>query len=222
MASDVAQPVEGLEAWLWDTPNSNRVSILFEEIGLHYAVHGVNIRNKEQFAPDILALNPYGKIPIVRWTEAGATRVLFESGAILLRFGGEASGLTPSNTFARDDVLQWLMVVLTGLGPLSGQAHHWTELAPERSEPAERHIVALVDRVYRFLNSHLQHSEFLSSAYSIADIAAFPWVARSNWTSLSLSDYPFLERWHAQLSERPAVIRGMAVPKGARLQGPPA
>lgn len=206
-----------IEAYLWATPNSNRVSILLEELGLAYRVRGVNIRAREQFAPEILALNPYGKIPIVVIDEGAGRRVLFESGAILIHFAEAHGRFLPTGGDARAQTLAWLMVVLTGLGPMMGQAHHWTELAPEKSDVAERHTVALVDRVARVLDGRLADRRYLADDYSIADIAAFPWIARAHWGLIDLERLPNLKRWHDDVAARPAVRRGMAIPEGARL-----
>lgn len=200
----------------WATPNSQRVSILLEELGLPYEVRPVNIRAREQFAPEVVALNPYGKIPIL--VEAG-TPPLFESGAILMHLA-ETHGrfLPPPGDPARAETLAWLMVVLTSLGPFTGQAHHWTGLAPEKPEAARRHTVGLVARVYRLLDGRLGTARFLAGeAYSIADIAAFPWVAKRHWAEMTLDDHPNLARWAAEVGARPAVIRGMNVPAGVTL-----
>ncbi|MGG5885719.1 glutathione S-transferase family protein [Falsiroseomonas sp. HC035] len=196
----------------WATPNSQRVSIMLEECGLDYAVTGVNIRARQQFAPEILALNPYGKIPIL--VEEG--RVLFESGAILLHLAERHSTLLGED---RPTMLSWLMVALTSLGPFTGQAHHWTDLAPEKPEAARAHSTALVDRVYRLLDARLAEVPHLAGqACTIADIAAYPWVAKHGWAARSLDATPHLAAWFARMGERPAVRRGMAVPAGARLE----
>lgn len=210
---------QDITAWLWATPNSNRVSVLFEELQLDYRVHGVNIRRREQFAPEILAMNPYGKIPVVAWREGTQRRSMFESGAILIDFADHAGSLLPASGPARADCLSWLMLALTGLGPMTGQAHHWTELAPEKPEAAIQHSVNAVRRIYRVLDERLAVSRFLSTEYSIADIAAYPWVARHEWATLALADYPHVARWAAEMAARPPVQRGMAMPLGAVLEG---
>ena len=207
-----------IEAYLWATPNSNRVSILFEELGLTYQVHPINIRKREQFADHVVALNPYGKIPLVVETGPGGREVLFESGAILIRYAERHGRLLPASGSDRDEVLAWLMVALTSLGPMMGQAHHWTELAPEKSAVARAHTVALVERVFRVLDSRLAHSQFLHAGYSIADIAAFPWIARASWADMDLAQFDHLRRWHDLIADRPAVRRGMDVPRGVRLE----
>ncbi|MGK7861994.1 glutathione S-transferase family protein [Falsiroseomonas sp. E2-1-a4] len=196
----------------WATPNSQRVSIMLEECGLEYGVTGVNIRARQQFAPEILALNPYGKIPIL--VEDG--RPIFESGSILLHLA-ERHGLLLGED--RATTLSWLMVALTSLGPFTGQAHHWTELAPEKPEAARAHTTALVDRVYRLLDARLAQAPYLAGATcSIADIAAYPWVAKHGWAGRTLDGTPNLAAWFSRMGERPAVQRGMAVPAGARLE----
>lgn len=213
-----APPMDDVTAYLWATPNSNRVSIMLEELGLDYAVRGVNIRRREQFDPVILALNPYGKIPILTWREQGAARSLFESGAILLHLAERHGRFLPVDEPGRADTLAWLMVVLTSLGPYSGQAHHWTALAADRPAAAITHHVGLVERVYRVLDDRLARSAYLAGAYSIADIAAYPWIKRHDWTTLDLGAFPALMRWYERVSGREAVRRGMAVPAGAKLE----
>ena len=204
--------------YMWATPNSRRVSILFEELGLDFEVRPVNIRQQEQFEPEILACNPYGKVPIVVWQEKNTPRVLFESGAILLQFADAHNQFLATDGPARDETLAWLMVVLTALGPHSAQAHHWKELAPERSEPALQHHRGLANRVYRLLDNHLSKRRYLTGEYSIADMAAYPWIGVSDWTTLDIRDFPHLEAWYQDVGSRPAVIRGMSLPIGAVLE----
>jgi len=212
-------PVVSRHLYGWATPNTHRVSILLEELGLDYGVTGVNIRARAQFAPEILALNPFGKVPILVDEAAGAPPlVLFESGGILLHLAEAYGRFLPASGSERADTLAWLMVALTGLGPATGQAHHWTELAPEKPAAARAHARAQIDRVYRLLDGRLAAQPYLAgAAYSIADIAAFPWVARHGWAEHDLADTPHVAGWHARLAQRPAVQRGMAVPHGAIL-----
>ncbi len=199
----------------WATPNTHRASILLEELGLPYEVRPVNIRAREQFAPGVTALNPYGKVPIL--VEPGSPPV-FESGAILLHLAEAHGRFLPAAGPARAEALSWLMVALTSLGPFTGQAHHWTGLAPEKPEAARRHSVGLVARVYATLDARLAGAPHLGGAdYGIADIAAFPWIAKAHWAEQDLSGFPALAAWFARIGQRPAVRRGMAVPEGITL-----
>lgn len=210
--------VSMIEAWLWATPNSNRVSILLEELGLAYVVRPVNIRKRGQFAPDVLALNPYGKIPIVVISGAQGRQVLFESGAILLHLAETHGRFLPQEAAAKAEVLTWLMLVLTGLGPVMGQAHHWTALAPEKPQAAIDHSVSAVIRACNVIDARLATSRYLCADYSIADIAAFPWLTRLDWAGLDLGTFQHIRRWHHEIGAREAVKRGMAMPIGAKLE----
>lgn len=204
--------MDDITLYMWATPNSRRASILLEELGLTFKVRPVNVRVGEQHDPEVVALNPFAKVPILTWLEGGDRRVLFESGAILSSFAERFGRLLPQQRDEKDAVLTWLMVVLTSLGPVSGQAHHWSTLAAEKPEVALEHHVALVERVYRLLDGRLAESRYLADEYSIADIAAYPWIAVSEWTTLVLADYPNLSRWYEHVGARPAVARGMALP----------
>lgn len=211
------QDISKIEAYLWATPNSRRISILLEELGLEFVVHPVNIRAGEQFAPDVLLLNPYGKLPIVTWQERGESHVMFESGAIMLRFGQMRKDLLPPDGNLRDRVMMWFMMAMTSLGPMTGNAHHWTQLAPDRPLVASVHYVALVKRAYDIVERNLAENEYLAGSYSLADIAAYPWIAVHEWAAVNLADYPAISRWLERMGDRAAVRRGMQVPQGARL-----
>lgn len=204
--------MDDITLYTWGSPNSRRVSILFEELGLEFAVRCVNIRENEQFAPEIVALNPFAKVPIAVWRENGERRVLFESGAILSYFAEESGQYLPTEPSRRCETLSWLMVVLTALGPHSAYAHYWSALAAEKSLPAVDYHVSVVSRVYRLLDERLARHRYLAGDYSIADIAAYPWIGVSEWTTLDIEDYPNLARWFVNVGSRPAVKRGMRLP----------
>ncbi len=213
------QRMEDIQLHMWATPNSRRVSILFEELELDFEVRPVNIRAGQQFEPQVLELNPFGKVPVVTWRDGDTRRVLFESGAILVRFAECRNQFLPADGSARDKTLAWLMVVLTALGPHSSQAHHWSRLAAAPSELALQHHKQLVKRVYRLLDDRLSNAPYLAGEhYSIADIAAYPWIDVWEWTTLNIRDFPSIEDWYQKLRQRPAVARGMGLPLGAVLE----
>ncbi|WP_159817043.1 glutathione S-transferase family protein [Colwellia sp. 20A7] len=209
--------MNNIKLYMWATPNSRRISILFEELGLNFDVHPVNIRAKEQFAAEITDLNPFGKVPIVVWQECEEQRLLFESGAILIHFAEAGKQFLPAESKERSEILSWLMVALTGLGPHSASAHYWSDLAVEKSPQALDYHVNFTARVYRLLDDRLADNEYLAGDYSIADMAAYPWISVSEWTTLDIEDYPNLLRWYKHVGLRPAVQRGMSLPTGITL-----
>ena len=137
---------------------------------------------------------------------------LFESGAILIYLAEKTGRFLSAAPRDRYETLQWLMFQMGGIGPIFGQTHHFLRAAPERVPYAEERYKKETARLYGVLDRRLASADFLAQDYSIADIATFPWVARHEWHSIDLSDYPSVRRWFDRIAARPAVIRGMAVP----------
>lgn len=203
-----------IDLYTWSTPNGRKISIALEEMGLAYAVHPVNITKDEQFAPAFLAISPNNKIPAIVDPEGPDDRplALFESGAILLYLAEKTGRFLPSAPRARYDVIQWLMWQMGGFGPMLGQAHHFRRFAKEQIPYAIDRYTSETRRLYGVLDKRLGESEYLGEAYSIADMATYPWAARHPWQGIALEDFPAVKRWYDALSARPAVERGMAVP----------
>lgn len=206
-----------IDLYTWSTPNGRKVSILLEELGLDYTTHAVNIGADEQFAPDFVAMSPNSKIPALIDSDGpgGAPITMFESGAIMMYLAEKAeSPLFPADPRARYVVMQWLMFQMGGVGPMFGQVHHFHRHAAEDIPYAKKRYATEQRRLYDTLNRHFADNEFIAGDfYSIADIAIYPWVARYEWHPLDLAaDVPHVKRWFDQLSARPAVQRGMAVP----------
>jgi GSH-dependent disulfide-bond oxidoreductase len=205
-----------IDLYTWPTPNGHKAAIMLEETGLGYQVHPVDIANGEQFAPDYEAVNPNGKIPSIvdRDGPGGQPFTVFESGAILVYLAEKTGMLLSSDPRRRSQTLQWLMFQVGGLGPMLGQAQHFRRFAPQPLAYAIERYSKEAIRLYRVLDKRLAASEYLAEdGYSIADIAAYPWVARHEWQGVALADLPNVRRWVAAIGARPAVQRGMQVPR---------
>ncbi|HYB10266.1 MAG TPA: glutathione S-transferase N-terminal domain-containing protein [Alphaproteobacteria bacterium] len=204
-----------IDLYTWPTPNGRKISIMLEEAGLPYTVFKVDIANGDQFAPEYLALNPNGKIPTIVDHEGpdGRDLVVFESGAILIYLAEKAGMLLPSTHAERMTTIAWLMFQVSGLGPMFGQAHHFRRFAPEPIPYAVTRYEKEAARLYGVIERRLGEVEYLAGAYSIADIASYPWIARHEWQGIELSEYPNVKRWFATVSSRPAVQRGMKIPR---------
>jgi GSH-dependent disulfide-bond oxidoreductase len=204
-----------IDLYTWATPNGHKVSIMLEELGLEYRVHPVDIANGEQFAPDFVAINPNAKIPaIVDRNEPGGPFAVFESGAILIYLAEQTGQLLPADRRGRSQVIQWLMFQVGGLGPMLGQAQHFRRFAPQPLPYAIERYTEEAKRLYDVLEKRLGDTEFLGgSGYSIADIAAYPWIGRAEWQGVPLDAFRQVRRWLATVGDRPAVQRGMQVPQ---------
>ncbi len=207
-----------IDLYTWSTPNGRKVSIMLEELGLDYKVFPVNIGKGDQHAEDFVAISPNAKIPaIVDHDGPGGTPIsMMESGAILMYLAEKMqSPLLPTEMRARYQVIQWLMFQMGGVGPMYGQAHHFLKFAKEDVPYGKKRYHDETKRLYGVLDRRLDEAAYLGGdAYSIADIATYPWVARFAWHQVDLGAFPAVKSWFDGLTDRPAVKKGMiAVPE---------
>ena len=203
------------------TPNGWKVTIALEELGLPYHVVPVNIGAGEQFAPDFLAISPNNRIPAIvdhAPADGGAAVSVFESGAILLYLAQKTGRLMPADLRGRVHVTEWLMWQMGGLGPMLGQNGHFRLYAPDRIAYATDRYAREADRLYGVLDRQLARTgAFVAgAAFSIADIACFPWIITHKAQGIDMGAFPHVARWFAELRQRPAVKAGTAVGRMAR------
>jgi glutathione S-transferase len=192
------------------TPNGHKVSIALEELQLPYETHEIDLRGGQQKSREFLALNPNARIPVITDREHDLT--LFESGAILIYLAEKTGQLLPSQGPTRHLVMQWLMFQMAGVGPMLGQANVFLRYAPERIEYAVQRYQRESRRLLEVLDGRLADHEYLAGDYSIADIATYPWARTHRWSGVDIEGLSHLQRWMSVVAERPAVVRGMAVP----------
>jgi GST-like protein len=204
-----------IELYGMGSPNVVKVYIALEELGLPYNVHPVDVFTGKQFDAAFLALNPNAKVPTIVDPEGpdGKPYTVFESGAILLYLAEKTGKLLPKHGTARFDAMQWMMVQMTGVGPMFGQYVHFMRFAPPGNDYAKSRYATQVHRVFEVIDQRLGTVPYLGgSEYGIADIATYPWAR--NIPALLGADaaakYPNVTRWVATLSERPAVKAALA------------
>ena len=205
-----------IELYTWGTPNGRKASVMLEEVGLPYNVHPIDIGKGDQFTAEYAALNPYSKIPAIVDPDGpdGAPLKLFESGAILVYLAGKTGKFLPAAARVKYLTLQWLMFQMGAVGPFFGQVHHFLRAAKVEVPYAIERYVKEKDRIYAVLDRRLGEAQYLAGGeYTIADIATYPWVARHEWHKTDLNGFPNVKRWFDAIGVRPAVQRGMAVPK---------
>ncbi|WP_133650575.1 glutathione binding-like protein [Paraburkholderia flava] len=206
-----------IDVYSWATPNGHKVHIMLEETGLEYTAHPVDIGAGDQFKPDFLAVSPNNKIPAIvdpagpRGAD-GRPFALFESGAILIYLAEKTGRFLPTDPAERYATLQWLMFQMGGIGPMLGQTHHFRVYAPEPIEYAINRYTNETRRLYGVMDRQLgKHAYLAGDAYTIADIASFPWTRSWKNQGIELDDFPNVKRWHEEIAERPAVVRGVEV-----------
>ncbi len=199
-----------IELYYWTTPNGHKITIFLEEAGLDYKIFPVNISKGEQFNPDFLKISPNNRIPAIRdlAPEDGAGPLsVFESGAILEYLADKSGKFLPKAPRPRFKVLEWLYWQMGGLGPMAGQNHHFVQYAPERIPYAMERYVKETGRLYGVLNKQLDGKEYIAGAYSIADMACYPWIVPYERQQQKLEDFPHLQAWFQRMAARPAVKR---------------
>ncbi len=207
-----------IDLYYWTTPNGHKLTMFLEEAGLPYRIVPVHIGRGAQFEPGFLKIAPNNRIPaIVDHAPAGGGEpiALFESGAILLYLADKTGLFIPADLRARNQALQWLFWQMGGLGPMAGQNHHFTQYTPEPIAYAIERYVKETGRLYGVLNKQLgamaaEGQHCIAGAYSIADMACYPWVVPHERQRQNLADFPHLAAWFERIRERPATVRAFA------------
>jgi GSH-dependent disulfide-bond oxidoreductase len=218
-----AQHPERLQLYSLPTPNGVKVSIMLEECGLPYEPHRVAFEANEQTSSEFLSLNPNNKIPAIIDPNGpgGRPLPLWESGAILIYLAEKTGKLLPADAAARYETIQWLMFQMGGIGPMFGQVgffHKFAGKAFDDKRPRDRYVDES-KRLLAVLNQRLEGRDWImGDAYTIADIATFPWVRNlvgfyEAGELVAFDDFPHVKRVLAAFVARPAVVRGLEIPR---------
>ncbi|SIT40711.1 Glutathione S-transferase domain [Paraburkholderia ribeironis] len=218
-----AEHPERIQLYSLPTPNGVKISIMLEETGLPYEPHLVRFDTDDQMTPEFRSLNPNNKIPAILDPNGpdGKPLALFESGAILIYLADKSAQLIPQDAAGRYEAIQWVMFQMGGIGPMFGQVGFFHKFAGKEYEdkrPRDRYV-AEAKRLLGVLNQRLEGRDWiLGDSYSIADIATFPWVRNlagfyEAGDLVGIHDFPNVTRVLAAFVERPAVARGLNIPK---------
>jgi GST-like protein len=195
---------------------------MLEECRLEYRAIPVDIRKGDQFKPEFLAISPNNRMPaIVDRRDPEHPVTLFESGAILSYLAETTGRFMPSDRRERHEVLQWVFWQVGGLGPMAGQLSHFVNYAEEKNPYSLDRYGREYDRLLGVLDRQLADRDFIAGDYSIADMAAWPWLIPYKRFGQSLEHLPNVQRWHNAMKTRPAVRRGVDVGKDWRDYGRP-
>ena len=217
-----------LQLYSLATPNGQKVTIMLEELlaaghrGAEYDAWLIKINTGDQFGSGFVAVNPNSKIPALM-DRSGATPIrIFESGAILVHLAEKFGAFLPTEPAARAETLSWLFWQMGSAPYLGGGFGHFFAYAPTKIEYAIDRFAMEVKRQLDVLDKRLAQSEFLAgSAYTVADIAVWPWYGQlvhgaglyKSAEFLAVHEYLHVQRWAKQIAERTAVKRGIIVNK---------
>jgi glutathione S-transferase len=201
-----------IDVYAFATPNSVKVPIALEELGLDYTLHSVNIRTGAQKAPEFITLNPNAKVPVlVDHDSTDGKLILRESAAILVYLAEKTGKLLPISGIDRARVFEQLFFHASGLGVAFGNAGYFRKLAPEPVPLAIERYGNEAQRIIGLLDAILATQRFAAGdALSIADIAHFGWLWRREFAGVSIEAAPNVQRYIAELEARPAFQRAIA------------
>mgnify|MGYP002777028782 FL=1 len=206
----------------WPTPNGHKITLFLEELvdagaPLPYTIQPVNIGAGEQFVPEFLAIAPNNRMPAIvdhAPADGGAPLSVFESGAILQYLAEKTGYFLPGDLRGRTATLEWLYWQMAGLGPMTGQYGHFNVYAPEKIPYAIDRYTREANRLLGVLDKRLAGRAFIvGDAYTIADMACYPWIDVYKTAPIDLTPYPEVLRWRASIFERPATKRAYALTK---------
>ena len=218
-----AQHPDRIQLYSLPTPNGIKVSVMLEETGLPYEPHLVRFESNEQLSPEFLSLNPNNKIPAILDPNGpqGKPLALFESGAILFYLAEKTGRFILPTAAGRYETLQWLMFQMGGVGPMFGQIGFFHKFAGkdyEDKRPRDRYV-GETRRLMGVLDKRLEgRAWMMGDTYTIVDMAIFPWVRvlvgfYEAGELVGVEDFPQVMRVLESFLARPAVARGLDVPK---------
>lgn len=204
-----------IDVYSWTTGNARKVYIMLEECGLSYHAHPVNIGKGDQFKPEFLKISPNNKIPAIvdRDGPGGAPYSMFESGAILMYLADKTGKFLPADPVGRYTTIQWAMFQMGDVGPMFGQAGHYTEKAKGPEHAAARaHFIEDANRLMGVLEGQLSKNDYIAGKdFTIADMLVWPWCREPEVRGLSHDPYPALKAWFAKIAARPSIAAVNAV-----------
>ena len=213
-----------IDVHYWPTPNGKKVTILLEELGVPYNIVPVNIGRGDQFEDGFLKISPNNRMPAIvdhAPKGGGAPVSVFESGAILLYLAEKEGRFWPQDDVrAKYEVTQWVIWQMANQGPKTGERGHFSRVAASAGDQsyAQRRFNDEAHRLYGVMNNRLFDRPYLAGdAYTIADIAAYPWTVSWELQGIDLDEFKYFKRWFEELSARPAVVKGLAVTAGPQI-----
>jgi GSH-dependent disulfide-bond oxidoreductase len=202
-----------IDLYALTSPNVQKIFIALEELELPYNTKLIDVWKGDQFSPEFLKINPNGKVPAIVDHDGpgGKPYTVIESGAILLYLADKTGKFLPKDTRKRFDAIQWMMVQMTGVGPMFGQWTHFKLFSPKGNDYSTGRYTSEIKRLYQLLEQRLGQAHYLGGdEYSIADIATFPWTRNHDAHGVKWDDHPHLGRWFNAINERPAVKAALA------------
>jgi glutathione S-transferase len=185
--------------------NCYKLQLLLEQLGQPYRWIEIDSTKGETRAPEYLAKNPNGKVPLLELEDG---RLLPESNAILC-YLAEGSRYLPEDRWQRAQVLQWLFFEQYSHEPYIAVARFIAKWLTA-DHPRQADLPQLRVRGYQALDvmeKQLAANDFLAGAsHTIADIALYAYTHEAHVGGFDLSRYPAVRAWLARVEAQPGFV----------------
>ena len=205
-----------IDLYTWTTPNGRKASVMLEECGA--PLHGTSDQYSREGAVQARVREDLPEQQDSRDCRARGGLSIFESGAILVHLAEKTGKFLPTKDPGRAKVLEWLFWQMANVGPMFGQTDHFVNAAAEKIPYAIDRYATESARLIKVIDNQLANTEYMAGDYSIADIATYPWLV-VGFPAIKavkpdvVGEAANVARWIAAVGERPAVKKGMEVPK---------
>jgi glutathione S-transferase len=208
-----------IEVWVCSTANGVKPVILLEELGLAYRCHIVDLIKGEHRDPALLAINPLGKVPMLRDLEGpdGAPIHIGESGVMANYLVAKTGLLGGTNPRESVEIDYWSQAASATISAAMARKFWITYLAPEKVPSIIEAVEADCLRYLQAFEDHLadNRSFLVGERLTIADTLFWPHTFYSSaFLSVGLTQFPALSAYRDRLAARPAFARAVAAVKG--------
>lgn len=192
------------------TPSTYMITIMLEEVGTPYTVFPVTKENSQGLEMELTKFSPHHNFPIIldRKQEGEAPVAIFEPSAILMYLAEKSGQFMPKDSSERFDVLQWLLFENSKIGPVFGNTKHFMFHATESVPYAVKRFNSETKRICSIIEKQLADNKYLAGEYSIADMAAFPWLKDFDRLGVSEDEIPGICDWVGRITQRKATQNG--------------
>lgn len=192
------------------TPSTYMITIMLEEVGIRYTVFPVTKENSESLELELSKFSPHHNFPIILDREApqGAPIAIFEPSAILMYLAEKSGQFMPKVPAEKFEVLQWLLFENSKIGPIFGNNKHFMFHATETVPYAVKRFNNETKRICSIIEKQLGENKFLAGEYSIADMAAYPWIKDYERLGIPEDEIPNICGWLDRLNQRKATQAG--------------
>lgn len=185
--------------------NCWKPAFMLRQRGLPFRWEEVDILHGASRTPQFLALNPNGRVPLLRLPDG---RLLAESNAMLLHLG-EGSPWLPADAYDRARVYEWLFFEQYTHEPSIATVRFWVAYLGKAQEWAQK-IADTMVRGYAALGvmeRQLRQTPFLAGAApTLADIALYAYTHVAHEGGYHLDDHPAVRAWLQRFAALPGFV----------------